>query len=154
MLWQLGAALAARVLFAYLLLLLLLFKVPYILLAPTVGVSYESCGETAVMPSHMAWAYLTGCTYVAAGAAVLIGVHAGLAAALSALQMGMFTLLVWVPVVAAGDSDASQWGEFILSWAITAGAWVVADSYRVMPWRAPISQQLSRRPVNGSCYAP
>ncbi len=197
-LWRPTAAAASRVLFVYLLLWMVLFKVPYILRGPTVEVNYQSCGETAVLvagawvlyawyaggwdrrrlrfavgdrgvygarviyglaliafglshfaylnltaplvphwlPDPVAWAYLTGSAYLAAGVATLSGVCARLAAALSAVQMGLFTVLVWVPMLASGVASADQRVEFVVSWALTAGAWVVADSYRDAPWLA------------------
>ena len=198
LLWPRTAAPAARLLLGWLLLWLLLFKGRVIWLAPTVAVSWESCGETAILvaaawvlyarfagdwdrrrlgfatgeaglriarvvyglsliafgvahlayvtetaalvpawlPSPIAWVYFTGGTYIAAGVAVIIGIPARLAASLSALQIGLFTLLVWVPPLTAGSRDAAVWSEAVLSWTLTAGAWVVAGSYVGMPWLA------------------
>jgi uncharacterized membrane protein len=195
LLWQRSAAAATRVLLAYLLLWLLLLRVPGIFLSPTVDFWWPACqiavmaagawvlyvwfaadwdrrrlsfvtGEKGLrsarvlyglalipfglahfvylkntadlvpgwLPWHQFWAYFTGCTFIAAGISVLIGVYSRLAAALSAFEIGMFLLLVWVPIVAAGSKDAFQWSETILSLALMAGAWVVADSYRGTPW--------------------
>ena len=191
-----ASPIAARGLFVYLALWMLLFKVPFIFRAPLEEVSYQSNGENAVwvaaawvlaiwfasdaekqrlgfvfgetglrlarivyglaliafglshffyvnmttplvpewLPVHAAWAYITGAGYLAAGVAIIVGVFARLAAALVAVQIGLITVLVWAPMVAAGNIDAGHWQETVVSCAITAGAWVMADSYRSAPW--------------------
>jgi hypothetical protein len=82
------------------------------------------------------WAYFTATTYLAAGAAVLSGVFARLAATLAAVQMGSFLLLVWLPIVLAGKMNDFNWGEIVVNFALVAGGWVVAESYCSMPWLA------------------
>lgn len=84
--------------------------------------------------SPVFWAYLTGAGFVAAGLAMLSGVWARLAATLLAVQIGLLSLLVWAPRAAGGNLNAFQWGEVVVTIALTAATWVVADSYRGKPW--------------------
>lgn len=95
------------------------------------------------LPWHVAWAYLTGACFVAAGLAVMVGVFARLAAVLSAVQLGLFGLIVWVPRVLSGSLNEFQWGEFVMTFVLTAGAGVVAESYPVegaeyRQWHGPL----------------
>jgi uncharacterized membrane protein len=198
LLWQRTATLASRVLLGYLLIWILLVKMRFIVLHPTLEGSYQSWGEGAVivagtwvlyawfagdwdrrwlgfatgdkgvriarvfyglallafglshyvylnltaplipswLPWHVFWAYFTGAAYLAAGVAILVGVYARLAAALSALQMGTFIFLVWLPIAAAGKMSVFNWGELVATCVLTAAAWVVADSYHGMRWFA------------------
>ncbi|MEO7030695.1 MAG: DoxX family protein [Acidobacteriaceae bacterium] len=87
-------------------------------------------GVPGWLPWPVFWAYFFGCTFLAAAVAVLIGVYARLATVLSAVQMGLFLLLVWIPLAAAGKLNAFQQGEALVTAVLTASAWVVADSYR------------------------
>jgi len=82
------------------------------------------------LPGHLLCAYFTGCAFLAAGLAAVTGVWARLAVTLSAVQIGLFLFLVWVPIVAAGSKSTFAWSELILNAALGAGAWVVAESYR------------------------
>jgi uncharacterized membrane protein len=198
LLWRRSAVPAVRLLLAYLLIWIVLVKGRFIVLQPTVEVSYESTGETAVivagtwvlyawlanewdkqhlpfatgdrgvriarivyalaliafglshfaypdntaslvpgwLPWHAAWVYFTGSAYLAAAAGILFGVVPRLAALLSTLQMGGFTLLIWLPLVAAGHFDADTLGECGVSLMLTASGWLLADSYRDTPWLA------------------
>jgi uncharacterized membrane protein len=191
LLWSRAAGIASRVLLAYLVLWMLLFRVPLIFRDPASKGAWWVCGETAAMmagawvlvvwfagdregkapgfvtgekglaiartlygfglimfglahftflertvsmvpswlPWHLGWAYFTGGAMIAAGVAVIVGVWARLAAVLSAWELSLFTLLVWVPVMLTGP-DAGELDEFVDSCALTAAAWLVADSYR------------------------
>jgi uncharacterized membrane protein len=82
------------------------------------------------LPWHVAWAYFTGATFIAAGLAIAFGVLGRLAAVLATVQLGLFGLIVWMPRALAGSLTDFQKGEFVEGWALMAAAWVVADSYR------------------------
>lgn len=92
------------------------------------------------LPGHLTWAYLTGAAYLAAAASILLRVWARQAAGLSALMMGLFTLLVWVPGVLRSPGDRFWWTAMLISLSLTAAAWVVAASYQRSPLLIPVGE--------------
>lgn len=82
----------------------------------------------AWLPYRAAWADFTGAAQVAAGLGVLFSVYPRVAAAMEALMMSAFTLLVWIPAVIARPRIPSNWGEFLFTFVLAGAAWVIAES--------------------------
>lgn len=81
------------------------------------------------LPLRRGWAYLTGAGQIAAGLGVLFSVLPRLAATAEAAMVTVFTLLVWVPPLLSHPGDRRALTVTVVSWAIAAGAWVVAGSF-------------------------
>ncbi|HEY3777680.1 MAG TPA: hypothetical protein VGL35_06455 [Rhizomicrobium sp.] len=97
-------------------------------------------------PGQLFWGYATGIAHIAAGAAILSGVQARLAAILLTIMYASFTPLVHVPAALADPSTYFNWTENALNVALTGAAWVVADSLARRGWagrRFPAKQEVS-----------
>lgn len=85
------------------------------------------------LPWPTAIAYATGAAFIAAGIAICAKALDRLAAALAALQIVGFTVIVWIPIL-LGHPKPYDFVEFYNSWALSAAAWVVAASYPGDRW--------------------
>lgn len=86
------------------------------------------------LPYPAFWACATGGYSILAGPALLAGFYPRLVANLEAAMLGIITLLVWGPGLA--NPDRVHVTAFFISSAIAVGAWVVADTYKDVPWLA------------------
>jgi uncharacterized membrane protein len=186
--------LSSRILFAYLILWLVLLKLPVVLTAPLVQDSWANFGEIAIIvaggwclfasspgawekrhlnflvgargiraarfllivalpmigldvlvhtytlpawlrwvPLQTAWIYLSGIGSIAACLGMLFGIFPRLAASLEAAMLGVITVIFWARELPTGRTATTA---FLISAALASGVWVVADTYRNVPWLA------------------
>jgi uncharacterized membrane protein len=111
---------AARILFAVAVLPIGLAHIVYV--APTRDF------VPAWLPFRTGWAYLTGAGQIASGLGLLFGVLPRVAAWAEAIQISLYTLLVWVPTAIAAPGVRFNWTGLCISWAIGAAAWAVAQN--------------------------
>jgi hypothetical protein len=83
-----------------------------------------------LLPSQVFWGYATGVFFVVAGAAILTGVQAQLAAVLLTAMLGCFTVLVHVRMLLVKHDGVFNWSELAMNVTMLGVAWVVADSLR------------------------
>jgi uncharacterized membrane protein YphA (DoxX/SURF4 family) len=90
------------------------------------------------LPYRTAWADLAGAGQFAAGLGVVLSIYPRLAAASEAAMMSIFTILVWVPAIVTKPT-ASNWVEFLFTFALAGACWVVAESIPSQPERTRAS---------------
>ena len=88
------------------------------------------------MPWREIWGPITGVAHIAAGAGVLCGAVGVLRGPLPRVaawswtgMISLFTVLIWIPGVAAAPRVSNNWSELCLSCAIAAAAWAVAQGH-------------------------
>lgn len=82
----------------------------------------------AWLPDRPAFTYLTGAIHALTGLAILAGVRRRWAAAIEALMMTSFVLLVHIPRVAARPLDRMEETELFVALALASAAWLLATS--------------------------
>lgn len=85
------------------------------------------------LPDPMAWACLTGVGSIATCLALLFGIWPRLAATIEAAMLGVIAIVYWAPDLYTGRTATTAG---IISLLIAAGVWLVADTYRNLPWLA------------------
>jgi uncharacterized membrane protein YphA (DoxX/SURF4 family) len=99
------------------------------------GAHFFYLDETATLvpswlpPGQRFWAAATGVAHIAAGLAILSGVHARLAALLATVMFAAFSALIHVPLLVSEPSHL-HWVMNAMNLALTGSAWIAADALR------------------------
>jgi len=116
---------------------LLAARLLFIVCLPMIGIVHLLEGAAVAsfvpdyLPFRLGWAYFTGSASFVAAAAILCGFWPRLAATLEALMLGFITVLCWAPLLSTGRTACTA---FLISAAISGGAWLVAETYRDTAW--------------------
>jgi uncharacterized membrane protein YphA (DoxX/SURF4 family) len=97
------------------------------------------------LPYRTAWADLAGAGQFAAGLGVVLSIYPRLAAASEAAMLSIFTILVWVPAIVTKPT-ASNWVEFLFTFALAGASWVVAESIPGKKLSTPDHQDSGSQP--------
>jgi uncharacterized membrane protein len=98
------------------------------------------------IPAHRFWAYLVGVALLAAALALVVRVHAPLAAALLGIMLFLFVMLIHIPNVVANPGDRILWAVALRDIAFSGGALAFAGAHARMgrvhglPWLVAVGR--------------
>jgi uncharacterized membrane protein YphA (DoxX/SURF4 family) len=139
-----GHALASRVALILMGVCLLMFGLAHFLY-----LDFTAAFVPAWLPGGQKfWAVLTGVAHLAAGAALLSGIQARLAAVLLTVMFATFSVLVHLPSLIADPHSHLNWVMNVINLALTGAAWAVTTTLaETNTRREPFAprEQLTRR---------
>lgn len=81
----------------------------------------------AWLPWPLFWTYGTAAAFLAAGAAIVSGVHARLAAIWTGIMFLSWVLMLHAPRVALNSSSRAEWTSLLVALAMGGGAWIIGN---------------------------
>jgi hypothetical protein len=83
-----------------------------------------------IPPNQRFWTIVTTIAFALAAIAILTNRQARVALRLMALMLGLFGVLVWIPLLIAHPEAHMNWSEFALTLLITGATWTVGEQIR------------------------
>lgn len=80
------------------------------------------------IPFYVGFAFLTGVAHAAAGIGIITRIASRLAASLEAVMIGLFALLLHLPLIAIQPTNRLYWTTLFIATACSGGSFVVAAS--------------------------
>jgi uncharacterized membrane protein len=110
------------------------FQLAFALALPVISIShfvYAFSHPAKVpqwIPFYVGFAFLTGVAHAAAGVGILTRIASHLAASLEATMIGLFALVLHLPLIAFQPTNRLYWTTFFIATACSGGSFIVASS--------------------------
>lgn len=110
------------------------FQLAFALALPVISISHfvYAFSHPAKLPPwipfYVGFAFLTGVAHVAAGIGILTKIASRLAASLEAVMIGLFALILHLPLIAIQPTNRLYWTMFFIATACSGGSFIVASS--------------------------
>ena len=119
------------------------FQMAFALALPVISIShfvYAFSHPAKVpqwIPFYVGFAFLTGIAHAAAGVGILTRIASHLAASLEAIMIGLFALVLHLPLIALQPTNRLYWTTFFIATACSGGSFIVASSIPKTPKASP-----------------
>lgn len=80
------------------------------------------------IPFYVGFAFLTGVAHASAGIGILTRIASRLAASLEAVMIGLFALILHLPLIALQPTNRLYWTTLFIATACSGGSFIVASS--------------------------